>query len=125
MEYVIKIKGRTYTQVLDYEPSYNQLWAEGSGRNYGDFEWNGTLAGNFDQVRLGIVPKSRLELSNLIKDLRSGIFTIEYYCHEIMAMKTATVYRANFSVKTIYVSETETYTEAVALSFTLTKREPQ
>ena len=123
MEYVIKIKGKPYTQVTDYEIEYNQLWADGTGRNYGDYSWVGEVAGNFDKVNLAILPNNKQELSTLIKDLRSGMFDIEYYDHELMGMKKSRVYRANFKVKSTYISNLNTFTELVTLSFTPEKRE--
>ena len=51
------------------------------------------------------------------------MFSIEYYDFELMGMKTATVYRSNFKVTSIYINDTETYVEAVALEFVPESRE--
>lgn len=123
MEYVIKINNKIYKQAGAYSVDYTQLWASGSGRNYGDFSWSGTVAGNFDNVQVAILPESKVQLSQLVTDLRLGMFSIEYYDFELMGMKTATVYRSNFKVTSIYINDTETYVEAVALEFVPESRE--
>lgn len=123
MEYVIKINNKTYKQATEFSVEYSQLWSAGSGRNYGDYSWVGTIAGNFDNVKVAILPQDKHELSRLIKDLRLGMFNIEYYDFELMGLKTARVYRANFEVKAIHLSDTDTYVEAVTLEFVPESRE--
>ena len=118
MEYLVELNGVKYRQVENYEISYDQLWAEGSGRNYGDYRWSGTIAGNFDSVKLNILPKNKLELSNLIKYLRRGIFPIKYYDFEAMDYITRNVYRANFKVKAVYIGDSYDEYELVELTFT-------
>ena len=116
MEYVVKINNKQYDQVPTYEIGYNQTWSEGSERDMTG-TWNGTILGNFDEVKLSILPKSKQELSTLIKDLRSGFISVEYYDHELMGYKTRNFYRVNFTVKTIYISSVELYTDVIELSF--------
>ena len=123
MEYVIKVNNKAYKQVVEHSIDYTQLWTSGSGRNYGDFSWSGTIAGNFDNVQVAIVPKDKQELSQLITDLRMGMFNVEYYDFELMGMKTSRVYRSNFKVQSIYLTDTETYVEAVSLEFVPESRE--
>lgn len=116
MEHVIKINGKAYEQVAKHDIEYNQTWAEGAERDFGG-TWNGTVLGNFDTVKTAILPKNKLELSNLIKDLRKGFIQVEYYDHELMGMKTKTFYRANFPVKTFYISELETFVDVIDITF--------
>lgn len=35
-EWGVTINGKTYDKILEYKLEKNQLWAEGSGRSYGD-----------------------------------------------------------------------------------------
>lgn len=116
MEYVIKINGKTYKQVAKYDIEYNQTWTDGSERDWSG-TWNGTILGNFDTVKVAIMPESKQELSQLIKDLRSGFIEVEYYDHELMGMKTKTFYRANFPVKSFYISQLETFVDIVDITF--------
>ena len=116
MEYVVKINNKQYDQVPTYEMGYNQTWSAGSERDMTG-TWNGTILGNFDEVKLSILPKSKKELATLIKDLRSGFISVEYYDHELMGYKTRNFYRVNFTVKTIYISSVELYTDVIELSF--------
>ena len=116
MESIVKVNGKPYEQVQDYSVDYNQTWAAGSERDFGG-TWNGTVLGNFDSVKFVVMPKNKAELSALITDLRADYISVEYYDFEIAGMKTKTFYRANFSVKAIYISALETYVDLVQLSF--------
>ena len=116
MEYVIKINGKAYRQVENYEIGYNQTWTPGSERDM-EGTWNGTILGNFDTVKFSVLPETKQELSQLIGDLRSGFINVEYYDHEIMGMKTKRFYRANYSVKSIYISQLNVDVDVVNISF--------
>ena len=64
MEYVIKINNKIYKQAGAYSVDYTQLWASGSGRNYGDFSWSGTVAGNLIMFKLQYCLKARFNYHN-------------------------------------------------------------
>ena len=116
MEHVIEVNDKAYRQVENYEIGYNQTWSEGSERDM-EGTWNGTILGNFDTVKFSVLPESKQELSQLIKDLRSGFIKVKYYDHEIMGMKTKRFYRANYSVKSIYISQLNVDVDVVNISF--------
>lgn len=116
MEHIVEINDKVYKQIADFGIGYNQTWTPNSGRDFSG-TWNGTILGNFDTVNLSLLPKDKFELSQLIKDLRSGIIKVKHYEHEAMGMITSYFYRANFEVKSVYLSETENYYEVIDISF--------
>lgn len=116
MEQVVFIKGRPYKQVGKYEIEYNQTWTAGSERDYSG-TWNGSILGNFDSMKITVLPKNKTELSQLIKDLRAGFIPVNYYDFERMGFISQTFYRANFKVSALYISENTTNIEPIEISF--------
>lgn len=122
MEYLVEINNVKYKQIGKYILPYNQLWADGSGRNYGDYRWSGTVAGNFTPIKFNLQIDTKEELSALITYLERGIFNVKFYEHKAMGYVTREFYRANFEVNSIYLSDDEQIYDPIEFEFTPVER---
>lgn len=116
MEHVIEIEDKAYTQVEKYVIEYNQTWSQGSERDYVG-TWNGSLLGNFDKITFSVLPKTKEENQQLIKDLRKGLIKVKYFDFEKLGFVEAKFIRANLKVTAPYISENEIILEPIEISF--------
>lgn len=122
---MLTINGKTYDKIVEYKLEKNQLWAEGSGRSYGDGSWNGTVLGNFTKPMVSLYFETPQELADFENVLVSGAIQVSYYDTRTRTKRRETFYRNNYIVKIdgYYDSGTEQYYDVVEVNFTPHKRD--
>jgi hypothetical protein len=122
---MLKINGRNYDRIVKYELEKNQIWAEDSGRSYGDGSWNGTILGNFTKPMVSLYFDDPVKLSQFEDDMLSGSIEVSFYDTRTRTMRTKTSYRNNYKIiiNAYYDEGLEQFFDLVEVNFITHERD--
>lgn len=81
-----------------YKLGKAQTWTEGSGRDYAQGRWMGSILGNYTNPTVEIALEDSTMLSILETELLKGTISVSFYDTRTNSVRTRNFYRANYEV---------------------------
>lgn len=116
---LFKMNGKQYNNIISYRLGKEQLWAEGSGRSYGDGSWSGVILGNFTKPMVQLYFESPQELADFEQELLSGNINVEFYDTRTKTIRQRVFYRNNYQVDLLgyYDEGTQQFFDVIEVNF--------